>query len=108
MSETNARVVLCTAPNTEVGAQLARGLVEARLAACVNLIPGVRSFYHWEGAIHDDAEVQLVVKTRAALVGEVSAWLEEHHPYDTPEVLALPVSVGSAAYLRWIDASTEG
>ena len=98
-------VVLCTAPSDEVGAQLARGLLEARLAACVNLVPGVRSFYRWEGAVQDDAEVQLVIKTVPALVERVDRWLAEHHPYDTPEVIALPVSAGSRAYLEWVAAS---
>lgn len=96
-------LVLCTAPSADVGATLARGLVEAKLAACVNIVPGVRSIYGWEGKIHDEAEVQLFVKTRRALFDAVRDWIGEHHPYDVPEVLALPIEAGSDAYLAWLD-----
>ena len=108
MEANDALVILCTAPDAEVGARLARGLVEARLAACVNLVEGVRSFYRWQGAIEDEAEVQLLIKTRAARFDEVRDWLGEHHPYDTPEVLALPVTAGSAAYLEWLGEEVPG
>jgi periplasmic divalent cation tolerance protein len=99
-------VVLCTAPSEDVGAALARGLVEAKLAACVNLVPGVRSLYLWQGAVHDEREVQLVIKTRRARFDALERWLSDHHPYDVPEVLALSVAGGSADYLRWIEEST--
>jgi len=102
MAPIDALVILCTAPNGEVGAALARGLVDAQLAACVNLIDGVRSFYRWQGKVEDDAEVQLVIKTRASRLDAVKAWIADHHPYDEPEVLALPVGGGSAGYLGWI------
>jgi periplasmic divalent cation tolerance protein len=100
-------LVLCTAPSADVGATLARGLVEARLAACVNVVAGVRSVYAWQGEVHDEAEVQLLVKTRRALFEAVRDWLVEHHPYDVPEVLALPIEAGSKAYLDWLEAQTE-
>jgi periplasmic divalent cation tolerance protein len=104
----DAIVVLCTAPaKDDVAATLARGLVEAKLAACVNIIPGVRSFYRWQGAVQDDAEVQLVVKTRAALLGDVEAWLRANHPYSVPEVLALPITAGSEPYLAWLREQTS-
>ena len=103
-----ALVILCTAPNSDVGATLARGLVEAKLAACVNLIAGVRSFYRWKDAIEDEGEVQLVVKTRADRFEAVRAWIEAEHPYDTPEILALPVSHGSEAYLSWSGEQVAG
>lgn len=102
MDASDALVILCTAPDAEVGATLARGLVDGRLAACVNLIDGVRSFYRWQGKVEDDGEVQLVIKTRASRLDAVKAWIAENHPYDEPEVLALPVSGGSAGYLAWI------
>jgi len=98
----DALVILCTAPDAEVGATLARGLVDERLAACVNLIDGVRSFYRWQGEVEDDREVQLVVKTRRSHLDAVKGWIAEHHPYDEPEVLALPVTGGSEGYLGWI------
>ncbi|MBO6938069.1 MAG: divalent-cation tolerance protein CutA [Deltaproteobacteria bacterium] len=108
MAPSDALVILCTAPNSDVGARLARGLVEAELAACVNLIAGVRSFYRWKGKVEDESEVQLVVKTRASRFDEVRAWVEENHPYDTPEILALPVSGGSDAYLAWVGEQVPG
>ncbi len=108
MSSTDALVILCTAPNSDIGAMLARGLVEKQLAACVNLIAGVRSFYRWKGQVEDDGEVQLVVKTRASRFDDVRAWIEENHPYDTPEILALPVTAGSDAYLAWIGDEVSG
>jgi len=98
-------VVLCTAPSMEVAVALARGAVEAGLAACVNLIPGVRSFYRWDGAIQDDAESQLILKIRADRLDALTRWIIAAHPYETPEVIALPITGGSAAYLDWLRSS---
>lgn len=104
---TAAIVILCTAPDEETAVKLARGLVDARLAACVNLVQGVRSFYRWKGAVQDEPEVQLVVKTGAARFDDVRGWLEEHHPYEVPEIIALPIDAGSASYLEWVDRQTS-
>jgi periplasmic divalent cation tolerance protein len=98
-------VILCTAPDEATAEKLAQGLVEARLAACVNAIPGVRSFYRWQGKIESDAEVQLVIKTRPERFSEIAKWLEEHHPYEVPEIIALPTEAVSDAYLEWAIAS---
>ena len=95
-------VVLVTAPDAETGARLARSLVEERLAACANLVPGVRSIYRWEGRVQEDAEVLLVLKTRAERVDALAARVSELHPYDMPEVVALPAVGGSRAYLDWV------
>ncbi len=100
-------VVLCTAPDAEVGATLARGIVENRLAACVNLVDGVRSFYRWDGAVQDEREVQLVIKTTAVRFDALAAWVDEHHPYDVPELIALPIERGAEAYLAWVGAQTS-
>jgi periplasmic divalent cation tolerance protein len=100
-------IVLCTVPDRDAGLEVARTLVDRRLAACVNLIPGLTSVYRWEGSVHEDPELLLVLKTRAALFGEVAAAIAEVHPYDTPEVIALPVGAGSSAYLDWVLRSTE-
>ena len=100
-----AMVVLSTAPDEAVGARIAAALVERRLAACVNIIEGVRSLYWWEGKVQDDAEVLLICKTDDSHLSELTTALEELHPYDCPEVVALPVTGGSAAYLSWIGES---
>ena len=101
-------LVLCTAPDADVAARLARGLVDAKLAACVNVVPGLRSFYCWQGEVHDDAEVQLLIKSRHGRYDALEAWLGEQHPYDVPEILALPVERGSKAYLEWVTEQTTG
>jgi len=104
MSETDsgARVVLITAPEGDPATSLARALVEERLAACVNVLPGVRSHYRWEGELRDDAEALLVVKTSAERCAALAARVQDLHPYDVPEVLVLPTSGGSASYLDWV------
>lgn len=100
-------VILCTVPNSEVGEALARGLVEAQLAACVNALPGVISIYQWNGAVQREHEVQLFIKTRASRWDPVCAYLREHHPYEVPEILALKAWACSEPYARWIFESTR-
>lgn len=100
-------LVLCTAPNAEVGAELGRGLVNAKLAACANIVEGVRSIYAWKGAVHDDSEVQLLIKTRRARFEALRDWILEHHPYDVPEILAIPIEAGSSDYLAWLEEQTR-
>jgi len=101
---TEALVVLCTAPTVEVAAALARALVEARLAACGNVVPGLRSIYRWQGQVEDQPEVLLVLKTTREWFPALRDELLRRHPYEVPEVLALPVEAGSAAYLEWLAA----
>ena len=101
-----ALVVLVTCPSQKVGKQLAHVLVEERLAACVNVIPGLTSTYRWEGKICRDAEVLLVVKTRRTRLRALTRRVQALHPYSVPEVIALPVVGGSAAYLSWVCDST--
>jgi len=100
-TENELIVVLCTVPDEETGQKLANGLVEKRLAACVNAIPGVKSFYRWGGKIEVDAEVQLVIKTRRGRFDELATWIKAHHPYDVPEIVAIPAEQVSDEYLRW-------
>lgn len=105
MSEVLA--VFCTCPDDATAGRLARGLVEARLAACVNILPAIRSIYRWKGETQDDPEVLMIVKTTRSAYKALETWLTEHHPYDVPEVLALPVQYGSTAYLGWVEDETE-
>ncbi len=104
--DTKAIAILCTAPDMEVAARLSRGLVDARLAACVNAIPGVRSFYRWQGEVKEDPEVQLIIKTRANRYPDVERWILEHHPYEVPELLAFSIEAGSPSYLKWLEQET--
>jgi periplasmic divalent cation tolerance protein len=98
--------VLVTAPDAEVAGRIARSLVEERLAACVNILP-VRSVYTWEGKVEDASENMLVIKTAAAAWERLEARVKALHPYDVPEIVALPLARGSRPYLSWIDASVE-
>lgn len=94
-------VILCTCPEA-VATPLATVVVEEQLAACVNIIPRVRSIYRWDGAVHDDAESLLVIKTSRDGIEALRSRLIEQHPYEVPEVLVLPVSGGSEPYVQWI------
>jgi periplasmic divalent cation tolerance protein len=97
-------VVVCvsTFPSPDQAAAVGRQLVEERLAACVNLVPAVRSIYRWEGAIHDDTETLAVIKTTRDRVAEMTQRLVGLHPYAVPEVIELAVTGGHAPYLAWV------
>jgi periplasmic divalent cation tolerance protein len=95
-------VILCACPSEATAKLLATGLLEQRLAACVNILPKIRSMYRWQGNIHDDAESLMVIKTTQAGVAGLEVWLARAHPYDVPEIIALPVTSGSANYLDWV------
>ncbi len=97
-------VVMTTTNDPEEAAALARGLVEARLAACVQAMP-IASTYRWEGAVETADERLLLIKTSSDQVPAVQAFLAEHHSYDTPECVAVPVVDGLPAYLAWLDES---
>ena len=95
-------VVLCTVPSQEVGASLGRQLVERRLAACVNVVDGLRSIYRWQGEVHDEPEALMIIKTRRDVLADLEQWLREAHPYEVPEIVALPLVGGSGPYLQWV------
>lgn len=100
-------VVLITVPSPDVGERIAASLLEKKLAACVNILPGVQSIYAWKGAVQKDQELMLVVKTRLELFHErLVPAVKAIHPYDVPEIIALPVVMGSQDYLDWIAAET--
>jgi periplasmic divalent cation tolerance protein len=94
--------VFSTFPNAEVASSVARTLVDERLCACVNLVPAIRSIYRWQGAICDEVEVLALIKTTEDRLAALEARLVELHPYDVPELIALPVAGGHAPYLAWV------
>lgn len=100
-------VVLCTCPDEQVALQVANAVVEQRLAACVNRVPGIESIYHWEGRVERDREELLVIKTTRERYGALEACILEVHPYDTPEVIAMPIERGARSYLEWIAGSVS-
>ena len=100
---TDVVVVLCTAPDETTAIRLARAAVEARVAACVNVLGQVRSIYRWQGSVEDDAEVQLLFKTTATRVGALEQLIDSEHPYDVAEFVVLPaLGSSSAAYLTFV------
>lgn len=99
-------VVMTSLDNEAAAEALAQQLVEAQLAACVQVLP-IKSFYVWQGESRRDAEYLLLIKTRAALFPALETFIRAHHPYDIPELLQLPVTAGSADYLQWLRAGTR-
>ena len=99
-------VVLVTTSTEGEAAQIARALVESRLAGCVNIIQGVRSIYRWQGKVEDEAEVLMIVKTRRGLFDELTMRVKELHSFTVPEIISLPITEGSGEYLEWLDGAT--
>lgn len=100
-------VVLITVPSRETGQQIANDLLRRKLAACVNILAPITSIYTWEGQAHTDEEAMLIVKTRLGLFEELNQAVKKLHPYEVPEIIALPVLMGSSSYLAWIDEVTH-
>jgi periplasmic divalent cation tolerance protein len=107
MIERDIFVLLSTCPDAATAESIARELVGASLVACVNIVPRLRSIYRWNGAVQVDEEVLMVLKTAADRVSEARERLVELHPYDVPEVVALPVADGHHPYLQWVADSTR-
>jgi periplasmic divalent cation tolerance protein len=105
---TNKIVVLSACDSEEEAARMARQLVEKRLAACVNILPQVRSIYRWKNEIADEREWVLMIKTRRDVLPVLRAEIAKIHSYEVPEVLALPVVDGADAYLTWLDRELDG
>jgi periplasmic divalent cation tolerance protein len=97
------QLILTTVPDAEVAERIARSLVEARLAACVNVLPPVRSIYRWRGQIETAEERLLLIKARTEDYAAVERHIRGLHPYEVPEVIALSITQGLPAYLTWID-----
>lgn len=101
-------IVMITVPTQEMAAMIAMPLVKEKLAACVNILPGIRSIYRWNDQINDEAEVLMMLKTRLDLVeSRVIPHVRSVHPYSEPEIIAIPIEKGSASYLDWILQETE-
>ena len=102
------RVVLVTVPDEDAGRTLARRIVQERLAACGNVIPGLTSVYRWDGEIQEDPEALVLLKTTVERLETLRMRVEELHPYEVPEFLALPVDRGNDTYLRWVVGEVDG
>jgi periplasmic divalent cation tolerance protein len=103
----NQLVILCTVPDRGSGERIARSLVQERLAGCVNLVPGVVSIYRWEGEVKQEDELLLIIKTAAGRFEAVRAAITKLHPYDIPEVIALPIAEGDPKYLAWLTENSK-
>jgi periplasmic divalent cation tolerance protein len=102
----SAVIVLTNAPDRAVAEKIARMLVDEKLAACVNILGACSSVYRWQGKVETADEVPLLIKTRSEIYAEVETAIKRLHPYELPEIVAVPVAQGSAEYLEWINAAT--
>jgi periplasmic divalent cation tolerance protein len=99
-------LIYSTFPSAEAAAEVGKELVEERLAACVNILPGMRSIYRWEGRIAQDTEAVMIIKTRASLAGAVMATTKRRHSYTNPALLVIPLEGGAADYVGWLMQET--
>ena len=103
----SAIVIYCTCPDIESAERISRHIVEQRMAACVNLIPGITSIYTWDGNIQRDQEVLLVIKSTKVRFDDIQNLISDEHPYDLPELIAVPITESSPDYLEWIKQCTK-
>jgi periplasmic divalent cation tolerance protein len=108
MTDSAVTMAVVTAPAQDVAERIVTSVVEERLAACGNIVPGVTSIYRWEDGIQRDTEVLIFFKTTRVALPQLMRRIEELHPYEVPEVLALPVSAGLPAYTSWVAANVNG
>jgi periplasmic divalent cation tolerance protein len=108
MTPIPAVVVLVTAPSQAVAEQIVTTIVEERLAACGNIVPGLTSIYRWQEAVERAEELLILFKTTRAMAPRVMARIEALHPYEVPEALVLPVDAGLVPYLAWVTANSNG
>lgn len=103
MNMTQTTAVLCTCPDKQTAHSIATSLLQQKLAACVNIIPGIVSIYAWEGQIEQSEEHLLLIKTTTTAYTQVEQAIKEIHPYELPEVISVPITMGSEAYLSWVE-----
>ncbi len=101
-------IVMVTAGSAEEAATIGRTLIEERLAACANIVPGIRSIYRWKGKIYDEQEFLIIIKTRTSHFEAVQKRVKELHSYEVPEIISFPVAQGLPQYLEWVQAETAG
>ena len=106
MTSMEVILVFCTFPDAETARQIGTPLVNAKLAACVSLVPGIESIYHWQGKVETSQEVLALFKTTSSRYAELEQRLRELHPYDVPEILAVSPTAVSPAYAQWVGDST--
>ena len=102
----NIRVVFVSIPRDEAN-KLAKSLVENRLAACINIVPKIESYFWWDNKLEHDEEALLIIKTTQQRFDELRAWVVANHPYDLPEIISLPLSDGLSDYIEWVKKETE-
>lgn len=102
----SALIVITNAPDREIALKIARALIERKLAACVNILAECTSIYRWQGKLETATEVPMLIKTRAAIYPDLEAAIKSLHPYELPEIVAVPVERGLPDYLEWVNAET--
>ena len=100
-------IIFCTVPDEDIAIKISNDLVNEKLAACCNIIKGIRSIYFWEDNVCDDSELLLVIKTKGAVYKKLEDKIKSLHPYDVPEIIALSINQGSEKYLKWIDENVK-
>ncbi len=101
------QIILCTCPDNDTAENIASLLVEAHLAACVSILPNITSIYRWQGQIEHAEELLLVIKTRQEAYLALEDIIKRHHPYEIPEIIALPIERGLPDYLHWMDSCLQ-
>ncbi len=100
-------VILVTVPDFDTGVKIGRALVESRLVACVNIVRDVKSIFFWEGKVDEAVEALLIIKSRLDMLDKIIEKIRQLHPYQVPEIIAIPIVYGFEKYLRWIDESIQ-
>jgi periplasmic divalent cation tolerance protein len=105
--KTDYIIIYCTTPDLKTAQEISENLVQEQLAACCNIVPGLRSIYHWENKVQTDDELLLIIKTRSVLFSQIEKRIKNLHPYMVPEIIALPLINGSVEYLKWMDENVR-